>query len=113
MSLSPDVKAFVLLTGPLSPAVAEGLRRSVADHAGVVAQRGAVADDVPDIVDRLRENADRMGTPHRISLAHEAAAEIERLRFTIASSVLRFDGQTHSSVAEHILSLAVDEGSPE
>ncbi len=81
MSLSPDVKAFVLLSGPLSPAVAEGLRRSVADHAGVVAQRGAVADDVPDIVDRLRENADRMGT--------------------------------HSSVAEHILSLAVDEGSPE
>lgn len=33
-----------------------------------------------DLVGRLRAHADRMGSPDRITLAHDAADEIERLR---------------------------------
>ena len=33
-----------------------------------------------DIVERLRRDADRMGSTDRIGMAHEAADEIERLR---------------------------------
>jgi len=42
-----------------------------------------------DIVERLRRDADRMGSTDRIDMAHEAADEIERLRAELSTIVRR------------------------